>query len=134
MENLKLKNQKSTNLLETIEKSKNNLIIVEGEKDKNSLSKLGFKKIFLLNKNKKSLQEQTEEIEKILEKDKKTKISILMDFDKKGFILYKKLKQELSLKKLKIDDSLRNSIKSLNISHIEGLDSYLKNLDLSFES
>ncbi len=120
-----LNNPNLKNLFLEIEKSKDNLVIVEGKKDKTSLNKIGFKKIFILNQNKKSIQEQAEEIEKNLEKDKKTKISILMDFDKKGFVLYKKLKQELSLKKVKIDDSLSNTIKSLKISHIEGLHSYL---------
>jgi 5S rRNA maturation endonuclease (ribonuclease M5) len=123
----KIKNPDLKNLLLEIEKSKNNLIIVEGKKDKTALIKLGFKKIFILNQNKKSIQEQTEEIEKILKKEKNKLLSILMDFDKKGQTLYKKLKQELSLQKLKIDDSLSNTIKSLKISHIEGLNSYIKN-------
>ncbi len=130
--------------LDFIEKeiSKNNLIIVEGKKDFDSLIKIGFSKknIFVLN-NGKPFITNIEEIESLSDKRKcKTqekqdfsgprkfrkfsRVSILTDFDKKGKMLYAKIKENL-LHKEKIDDSLRLQILKQKISHIEGLYSYL---------
>jgi 5S rRNA maturation endonuclease (ribonuclease M5) len=112
-------------ILPLIEKSKNNFVIVEGAKDEKSLKKLGFTNIFVLNKTQKSMPEKVEEIEKL---SSGTEVSILTDFDKKGILLHDRLKQELSLRKVKLGKTLRKSIGKLNISHVEGLDSYLENL------
>ena len=112
--------------LELIKKEilKENLIIVEGKKDLNSLVYIGFdkKNIFVLN-NGKSFFENIETINEILT-NKKIKVSILTDIDKKGKLLYDKIKKEITNKN-KIDDNLRNQLINQKISHVEGLSSYL---------
>ena len=114
------------NLTHELEKHKDKLIIVEGKKDKLSLNQLGFLNVFILNESGKSLQEKIEEIEKIAQENK-LKICILTDFDKKGKQLYLRLKSELSTRRVKLDNSLRAALLRSNISHIEGLSSYIKN-------
>jgi len=106
-----------------IEEAKDLFIVVEGEKDKISMEELGFKNIFVLNETGKSLYEKIEEIE---EKAGKNKICILTDFDKKGKQLYLLLKSELAKRKVKLDNSFRGVLLKLNISHIEGLFSFIK--------
>lgn len=101
-----------------IEKAKEMLIIVEGNKDKNALINLGFNNIFVINETGKSLYEKIEEIEKIAGKQK---VCILTDFDKKGKKLYLLLKDELSKRKVRLDGSFRQFLLKNNVSHIEGI-------------
>jgi len=109
------------------EEAREQLIIVEGKKDKEALEILGFKHIFVINETGKSLYEKIEEVE---EKVGKRKICILTDFDKKGKKLYLIIKSELRKRKVKMDNSLRDSLLRLNISHIEGLASLMSNKKL----
>lgn len=104
--------------------SKGNLAVVEGKKDFDALIKIGFsnKDIFVLN-NGKSFIRNIEEIDSLSDK-KRCKIAILTDLDKKGKLLYGRIKESL-LHKEKIDDSLRLELFKQKISHIEGLYSYL---------
>ncbi len=97
------------------------LIVVEGKKDREALEKIGFKNIFVLNETGKSLYEKIEKISSI----SKT-CTILTDFDKKGKKLYLFLKSELQKKGIKVNSSLRTALLKLNISHIEGLDTFIK--------
>jgi len=99
-------------------KAREMLIIVEGNKDKNALMQLGFKNIFVINENNKSLFEKIEEIEQIAGKQK---VCILTDFDKKGKKLYLLLKDELSKRKVRLDGSFRALLLKNNVSHIETL-------------
>ena len=112
--------------LEEIKKeiSKHNLIIVEGKKDVNSLVYVGFNKknIFMLN-NGISFLENIESINDLTEKNN-SKISILTDIDKKGKLLYDKIKRDLS-QKHRIDNHLRELLIKEKISHVEGLSGYL---------
>lgn len=110
-----------TDILKLIDKIKNSdfLIIVEGKKDKNALSALGLKNIFILKKG--SLAEA---IEKIIKMDKEC--VILTDFDDEGKKLYRILKRELVENGIKIDDKLRALLIKENLSHIEGLFSFLQ--------
>ena len=101
-----------------LEKARQMLIIVEGNKDRNALLNLGFKNIFVLNETGKSLFEKIEEIEQIAGKQK---VCILTDFDKKGKKLYLLLKDELSKRKVRLDGSFRQVLLKNNVSHIEGL-------------
>ncbi len=101
-----------------LEKARDNLIIVEGKKDKLSLEKLGFENVFVINETGKSIYEKIEEIENIAGK---RKICILTDFDKRGKKMYLLIKSELSRKRVKLDSSFRVVLLKLNISHIEGL-------------
>lgn len=114
-------------ILEEIERAKQDkLIIVEGMKDAQALEELGFEEenIFVL-KNGKCIKENIEKIIRILKQNKKTCI-ILTDFDSEGKKLYEILKKELGNNGLKIDNSLRLAILKEKISHVEGLDSWIK--------
>jgi 5S rRNA maturation endonuclease (ribonuclease M5) len=91
---------------------------------------LGFKNIFVINETGKSLYEKIEEIEELAGK---RKICILTDFDKKGKKLYLKLKSELSTRKLRLNNSFRGILLKLNISHIEGLSSFIKSQKEKFK-
>jgi 5S rRNA maturation endonuclease (ribonuclease M5) len=96
-------------------------IIVEGQKDKKSLESLGLKNIFTLSK--KPIFEIAEEISKTADE-----IIILTDFDKEGKKLYGKISKELTRNGIKVDHFFREWLqKNTKLSHIEGLDSYIKN-------
>jgi 5S rRNA maturation endonuclease (ribonuclease M5) len=109
-----------------LEKATKLLVVVEGKKDKLALEKLGFQNIFVINETGKSLYEKIEEIEI---KAKKKKICILTDFDKKGKKLYLLLKSELGEKKVKLNNAFRSILLKQNISHIEGLASFIENAE-----
>ncbi len=110
-------------LSKELEEAKELFIIVEGKKDYLSLSELGFKNIFIINESGKSIYEKIEQVEQLAGK---RKICILTDFDKKGKQLYLLLKAELSKRKVKLDNKLRGILLKSNISHIEGLSSFMK--------
>ncbi len=110
-------------LLEALGKSRQHLVIVEGKKDKRALEKLGFPFIFVINQEGKSLYEKIEEIETLASG---RKVCILTDFDKKGKQLYLLLKKELSMTKVKMDNTLRSVLLKFHISHVEGLASFVE--------
>lgn len=112
-------------LLKEIEKAKDYIIVVEGKKDKASLEKLGFQNIFMINETGKSLYEKIEQLVNLC--DKKDKVCILTDFDKKGKFLYLLLKSKLSEFGVKLDNTFRGILLKEKISHIEGLSKYLRN-------
>ena len=99
-----------------IEKYKDFLFIVEGKKDKQALENLGLTEIFVLNETGKSLGEKIEQIE-----SQKRKICILTDFDKKGKKLYLKLKSELAIRNVRLDNSFRSFLLKSGVIHIEDL-------------
>jgi 5S rRNA maturation endonuclease (ribonuclease M5) len=113
-------------IAEEIEKYKEFLIIVEGKKDRVSLVELGFRKIFVLNETGKSLYEKIEQIPELAGKDT---VCILTDFDKKGKSLYLLLKSKLNELGSKQDNTLRGILLREKVSHIEGLSSFVKNLE-----
>ena len=98
------------------------LIIVEGKKDQQSLQKLGFNKIFILN-NGKPIKRNIEIISKMSKQ-----VIILTDFDKTGKQLHTKLRHEFSQIGIKIDNKLRNCL-SKQVSHIQGLANFIENQD-----
>lgn len=111
---------------EEIEKLKNtdNIIIVEGIKDKRALNQLGIKNIVTLSR--KPLFSIIEDLS-----TKNKTIAILTDFDKKGKQLYGKLNSGLQKHGVKIDNRLREFLqKNTRLSHIEGLVSYLNKIQL----
>ena len=112
-------------LLKDIERAKDYLIIVEGKKDKFALQHLDFENIFVINETGKSLPEKIEQIQQLC--DKKTKVCILTDFDKKGKQLYLLLKSKLQEIGVRMDNTLRGILLKERISHIEGLANYIKN-------
>ena len=108
-----------------LEKAKSYLIIVEGKKDRTALEKLGFERIFVIHETGKSIGEKVEEILELC--DKKDKVCILTDFDKKGKSLYLLLKSKLQEAGVRLNNSLRGSLLMERISHIEGLAKFLEN-------
>ncbi len=116
---------KSEEIKEEIEQLKQSgtIIIVEGIKDKRTLSQLGLKNIFTLSR--KPIFSIIEELA-----EKKKPVTILTDFDKKGKELYQKLNSSLQKLGVKIDNSFRQFLRrNTRLSHIEGLASYINNLE-----
>ena len=111
--------KKTQQVLQEIQKYKSYVIIVEGKNDKKAISNLGFEKIFTLHKNSISLRERAEQICNQIEK--KDKVCILTDFDKKGRQLYKYVKPILQENGIRLDSSLRKILKANSVSHIEGI-------------
>lgn len=102
-------------------------IIVEGKKDVQALQSMGFTRLYAIHETGVSIRERIEQIASTL--DKKDKLCILTDFDKKGRALYmliKKICQELGVK---LDSSLRGLLIKARVSHIEGLDSFMEKID-----
>ena len=114
--NQKLKNE--------IEEYKNYVILVEGQKDVLSLKSLGFEKIYAIHKNGVSLKERIEQICSLIEK--KEKVCILTDFDRKGKQFYMQIKSMLQERGVRLDSSLRGILLKTNISHIEGLSTFIE--------
>lgn len=102
-------------------------IIVEGKKDVIALSKLGFEKVYAIHITGIPIRER---LERLLEEiGRKEKVCILTDFDKKGKKLYlfvKEICQELGFR---LDSTLRGLLIKAQISHIEGLDSFMGKID-----
>ena len=101
-------------------KRSNQLIIVEGKKDKKALQNFGLKNIIELNK--RPLFEIIENIS-----DKNEECIILTDLDKQGKELYGKLNSGLQQRGVKIDNNFRNFLfKNTKLRQIEGLETYVR--------
>lgn len=104
-------------------KQSNKLIIVEGPKDKKSLQEAGITN-FIVELSKKSIFEIIEDISRIT-----PQVIILTDFDEKGKELYGKLNSGLQRLGVKVDHYFREWLqRNTKLSHIEGLSSYIENL------
>ncbi len=102
-------------------KQSNQLIIVEGKKDRKALQNFGIKNIIELNK--KPLFEIIEYIS-----DNNEKCIILTDLDRQGKELYGKLNSGLQQRGVKIDNNFRNFLfKNTKLRQIEGLETYAAN-------
>ena len=102
-------------------KQSNQLIIVEGKKDKVTLKKFGIKNIIELSK--KPLFEIIENVS-----DNNKSCIILTDLDRHGKELYGKLSSGLQQNGVKVDNSLRNFLfKNTKLRQIEGLETYIDN-------
>ncbi len=121
-------------ILEVIEKVKQEsdeeklIIIVEGIKDKRALEAFQIKSIIILNgKDIWNRIEQT--VEKNRKETKEREFLILTDFDKKGKELYGKIAKNLDKLGAKINKEYREFFqKKTKLSHVEGLETYVKNL------
>ena len=101
-------------------KDSNILVIVEGNKDKIALEKIGIKNISTLSK--KPLFQIVEEIS-----DSNKECVILTDLDKKGKEIYGRLNSDLQKRGVKINNKLRNFLfKNTKLRQIEGLTAYLE--------
>ncbi len=102
-----------------IEKYKSYVIIVEGKKDLFSLKALGFQKVYTIHETSVPIRERVEQIAQII--DKKDKVCILTDFDKKGKSLYLLLKSLFPEFGVRLDSSFRGLLLKAHLSHVEGL-------------
>lgn len=104
-------------LISFLEDQKGTNIIVEGKRDKNVLSKLGFKKIFVLNKSRGFYN--------LSEKLKDKEVLILTDFDPEGEKIAKRLSKILVRMNSTVKRNPRNKLRKLflmnKINTIEGL-------------
>ncbi len=95
-------------------------IIVEGRNDKKALQELGLQNIFTL----------STPLYKIVERIPGKEVVILTDLDKKGKELYRRIQHDCIHHGIKINNTLRHFLfKETNLSHIEGLVTYLRNLE-----
>ena len=106
------------NLEEWKEKLQNTekIIIVEGKKDRNALSSLNVKNIFVLNN--KPLFQVAEEIAEISKE-----VIILTDFDNEGRKLYSILRKNLEKNGVKVDKQFREFlINNTKLSCVESIE------------
>jgi 5S rRNA maturation endonuclease (ribonuclease M5) len=89
-------------------------VIVEGQKDKIALEKLGFANIICLH------GPISQFCEDVAQRTKR--VCILTDLDREGRKLYSQIKANLERNGVRIDDSLRDKIWKTKITQIEGLD------------
>jgi len=115
------------NLKQQIEKYKDYVFIVEGKKDVASLQAVGFERVYALHATGVSIRERIEHL--VSEFDRKDKVCILTDFDKKGKKLYMYVKPILQELGVKLDSSLRGLLLKAQLSHIEGLYNFMKKID-----
>ena len=95
-------------------------IIVEGRNDKKALQELGLDNIFTLNL----------PLFKIVERIHTKEVVILTDLDKKGKELYRRIQHDCIHHGIKINNKLRHFLfRETELSHIEGLVTYLRNLE-----
>ncbi|MEM4245533.1 MAG: toprim domain-containing protein [Candidatus Nanoarchaeia archaeon] len=99
-------------------KNSGKLVIVEGEKDKLALSKLGIKNVVAISR--KPLFSFVEEISK-----KHMEIVILTDLDSEGRRLYSTLRRDFQKNGIRVDRKFREILfKETKISQIEGIFRY----------
>ena len=110
-----------------ITKYLDHVIIVEGKKDVSALKFLGFSKVYAIHQTSVPIRERVIQITPLL--DKKDKVCILTDFDKKGKSLYHLLKELFQEQGIKLDSTLRGLLLVSGISHIEGLPSFFEKIE-----
>ena len=120
-------NHRHLELLNEIQKAvdRNSVVIVEGVKDKDALEQLGFQNIIVLHG--RAFYKKIEEIV-IMAKKFGKEVIILTDLDRKGKQFYTAIKKELAREGIKVNDKLRELLFKEKISHIEGLATFVKNL------
>lgn len=114
-------------LKKEIEKYKSYVIIVEGKKDFEALKSSGFQKVYPIHKTSTPLRERVEQIAEKIEK--KDKVCILTDLDKRGKKLYVYIKPIFQELGVKIDSNLRRILVKAGLSHIEGISSFLNKVE-----
>ena len=115
------------NLKAEIEKYKDYIIVVEGKKDLNALKSLGFQSIYAIHITGVSLRERAEQISKQI--NKKDKLCVLTDLDKRGKQLYRLLKSLFQELGVHLDSTLRGILIKSKVSHIEGINKFLDKLE-----
>lgn len=100
------------------------VIIVEGKKDVAALKALGFEKVYPIHEAGVPIRERVYHLSQII--NKKEKVCILTDFDKKGKKLYLLLKSLFQEQGVRLDSTLRGLLLQAGISHIEGLHAFFE--------
>jgi 5S rRNA maturation endonuclease (ribonuclease M5) len=106
-----------------IAKFKEYVIIVEGKKHVTLLNKLGFFRVYEIHVNGMTPIERIEEIKEKLEK--RDKVCILTDLDKRGKNLYFELKAICTEFGIKLDSTLRGILLVGNINRLEELTDFI---------
>jgi len=88
---------------------------------------LGFEKLYAIHQTGVPIRERIRFI--VEELDKKDRVCILTDFDKKGKQLYLLIKQEMQTLGVRLDSSLRGILIKSQVSHIEGLYDFVKKVN-----
>lgn len=101
-------------ILEILDNSKKQLIIVEGKNDKKALERFGCENIITIDKPLFKIVEEVEE-------KNVDEIIILTDLDSYGKKLYKYFYDELNKRGIRVDNKLRQMLSFTNINQIEGL-------------
>lgn len=110
--------------LQLCKNHKNCLVIVEGLKDKETLKALGFKKVVTLNK---PLFQVVENVADTIKEEEVIKeVIILTDLDKAGRKLYSRLKNELTLRKVRVNNRIRNFLFRTRYRQVQGLLNIIK--------
>jgi 5S rRNA maturation endonuclease (ribonuclease M5) len=102
------------------------VIIVEGKKDVASLNSLGFRKVYALHETGVPIRVRVEQIMQKI--NKSDKICILTDLDKKGKKLYMLAKQVFQELGAHLDSSFRGLLIKAQLTHIEGLASFMEKI------
>ncbi len=96
-------------------------VLVEGRNDKRALEKLGFTNIVPLSGPLYQMVEKVEDEDEVL---------ILTDLDSHGRRLYRYFYNELTKRGVRINNRLRQMLFGTHIRQIEGLDNYLRRLEM----
>jgi len=113
-------------LQDEIERFKDYIIIVEGKKDVQALRSLGFEKVYAIHSTGVPLRERVEQIMAYVEK--KDKVCILTDLDRRGKQLYETLKPIFQELGAKLDSTFRGILIKSRLSHIEGIYSFMEKI------
>jgi 5S rRNA maturation endonuclease (ribonuclease M5) len=110
-----------------IDKYKDYVIIVEGRKDLKIFNSLGFPRVYTIHESGIPIRDRVIQISSEL--DKKDKVCILTDLDKKGKKLYMLLKELFQEQSIKLDSSLRGLLIKARVLHIEEITNFFSALD-----
>ena len=110
-----------------IERFKDYVLIVEGKKDVTALKSLGFDKVYALHLTGVPLRERVEQIMTYVAK--KERVCILTDIDRRGKLLYEKVKPIFQELGARLDSTFRGILIKAQISHIEGLSTFMQKVN-----
>ena len=99
-------------------------IIVEGKKDVSLLKSLGFQKVYAIHEQGIPVAERINHLSQVIEK--KEKVCILTDFDKRGKTLYFEIKDLCQQFNIKTDSTLRGILLVSDMGHLEELKDFVK--------
>jgi len=114
-------------LKQQIEKYKDYVILVEGKKDSTAMKYFGFEKVFSIHLTGIPLRKRIEQISSTL--NKKDKVCILTDLNKKGKKLYMLIKSLLQENNVKLDSTLRGILIKSRVKNIKDMPKFMKQVE-----